>query len=310
MQERIHEKILNNVSGGIICIKKGTINYANPAAEHILNKTSDEMLNKPFAGVFIDYKENDDFNQIVLDSVIDSFNSHENIVQYFNGKEIKYLHMKSSVLRDEDKKIGILILIDDISELMKLRGIELDLQRIKEINEQLEIRNLQLKKEAETDKLTGLLNKKAMENLCADYLHNLKGNEKAALYLIDLDHFKEANDTYGHQCGDMILQMFANFLLEIFSVDAYVGRFGGDEFVILLKKSTNENFITEKAAGILKAARDVFIEGTEIKIGASVGVLIVSNAIEYKKAFEIADKALYFVKEHGRNNFHIAGSRV
>ena len=173
MQERIHEKILNNVSGGIICIKKGTINYANPAAEHILNKTSDEMLNKPFAGVFIDYKENDDFNQIVLDSVIDSFNSHENIVQYFNGKEIKYLHMKSSVLRDEDKKIGILILIDDISELMKLRGIELDLQRIKEINEQLEIRNLQLKKEAETDKLTGLLNKKAMENLCADYLHNL-----------------------------------------------------------------------------------------------------------------------------------------
>lgn len=309
MQELIHEKILNNVSGGIICIKKGTINYVNPAAEQILNKTSDKMLNKPFAGVFIDYEENDNFNQIVLDSVIDSFNSHENIVQYFNGKEIKYLHMKSSVLRDEGKKMGILILIDDISELMKLRGIELDLQRIKEINEQLEIRNLQLKKEAETDKLTGLLNKKAMENLCADYLHNLKGNEKAALYLIDLDHFKEANDTYGHQCGDMILQMFANFLLEIFSVDAYVGRFGGDEFVILLKKSTNENFITEKAAGILKAARDVFIEGTEIKIGASVGVLIVSNTIEYKKAFEIADEALYFVKEHGRNNFHIVGSR-
>ena len=305
MQDLIHEKILNNISGGIIYVRKGSINYVNPAAEIILSKTADEMLNSSFAAVFIDYEENDDFNQIVLDAIIDFNNAHENIVQYFDGENIKYLHIKSSALREDGKKMGILIFIDDITELMKLRGVELDLQRIKELNEQLEILNLQLKKESETDKLTGLLNKKSMENLCADYLQNLKENQIAALYMIDLDHFKEANDTYGHQCGDMILQMFANFLLEIFNVNAYVGRFGGDEFVILLKNPSDENFVTEKAASILKAAHDVFIEGMEIKIGASVGVLITSTAIEYKKAFELADEALYFVKEHGRNNFHI-----
>lgn len=306
MQQLIHEKILNNVSGGILYLKKGRINYVNPAAEIILSKTADEMRNEPFASIFIEYEENDDFNQIILDAIGDFKNAHENIVQYFDGENIKYLHIKSSSLRDSGEKIGILILMDDITELMKLRGVELDLQRIKEINHQLELRNIQLKKEAETDKLTGLLNKKAMENLCAECLQNLSQNNSAAFYMIDLDHFKEANDTYGHQCGDMILQMFANFLSEIFSENAYVGRFGGDEFSILLKNPSDEEFVASKARAILKAARDIFVEGMKIQITASVGVLISQNAVEYKKAFMLADEALYLVKENGRNNFHIA----
>lgn len=304
MKELIQEKILNNISGGILFIKDGVIKYANPAAENILNKPFDEMQNNSFATIFIDYSENDDFNQVVLDSIVDYSNAHENVVQYFDGENIKYFHMKSSILIDGGKKIGILILIDDITELMKLRGIKLDLQKIQELNQQLSLRNQQLKKESETDKLTGLLNKKAIENLCTDYLQSLE-NETAALYVIDLDHFKEANDTYGHQCGDIILQMFANLLQEIFSENAHVGRFGGDEFVILLKNPANENFVADKARAILKAAKNIFIEGMEIHITASIGLVYVSMATEYEKIFALADKALYFVKEQGRNNFHI-----
>ena len=304
MKELIQEKILNNISGGILFIKDGVIKYANPAAENILNKPFAEMQNNSFATIFIDYGENDDFNQVVLDSIVDYSNAHENVVQYFDGENIKYFHMKSSTLIDGGKKIGILILIDDITELMKLRGIKLDLQKIQELNQQLSLRNQQLKKESETDKLTGLLNKKAIENLCTDYLQSLE-NETAALYVVDLDHFKEANDTYGHQCGDMILQMFANLLQEIFSENAHVGRFGGDEFVILLKNPANENFVADKAREILKAAKNIFIEGMEIHITASIGSVYVSTATEYEKIFALADKALYFVKEQGRNNFHI-----
>ena len=302
----LHEKILNNISGGILFIKDGIIKYANPAAENILNKSFAEMQNNSFATIFIDYVENDDFNQVVLDSIVDYSNAHENIVQYFDGENqnLKYLHIKSSRLLEDGQKNSILILIDDITELMKLRGIELDLQKIQEMNQQLRLRNQQLKKESETDKLTGLINKKAMENLCTDYLQSLE-NETAALYVVDLDHFKEAKDTYGHQCGDMILQMFANLLQEIFSENAYVGRFGGDEFVILLKNPADENFVADKARAILKAAKDIFIEGREIHITASIGSVYVSTAAEYEKIFALADKALYFVKEQGRNNFHI-----
>lgn len=305
MNKVLHEKILNGISGGILFIKNGVIKYVNPAAEVILNKPFKLIQDRPFAGIFIEYKENDDFNQIILDTIQDYGNVHESIIQYFDGENIKYLHMKSSVLRDDLKRLGILILIDDITELMKLRGIELNLQRIKEINEQLQIKNAQLKKEVETDKLTGLFNKKAMENICAEYLHNLEENETAALYVIDLDHFKEANDTYGHQEGDMILQMFANFLRKIFNENACVGRFGGDEFVVLLKNTPNENLIAEKAQEILQAARDIFIEGMQIKITASVGAANISGVIDYEKAFALADKVLYAVKESGRNNFQI-----
>ena len=306
MQDLIHEKILKNISGGIIYISNGKISYVNPAAENILHKNASEMLNEPFAGIFIDYEENDSFNQIVLDAICDYANAHENVVQYFDGEKIKHLHIKTSSLREVGKKLGILILMDDITELMKLRGVELDLQRIKELNQELEVRNIQLKKESETDKLTGLLNKKAMENLCKDCLQDLQEDETAAFFIIDLDHFKEANDTYGHQCGDMILQMFANFLEEIFDENSYVGRFGGDEFVILLKNPIDENFVASKANEILKAAKDVFIEGMKIQITASVGVVIAKLAIDYQKAFVLADEALYFVKEHGRNNFYIS----
>lgn len=305
MREVIQEKILSNISAGILFVKNGVIQYANPAAEKILNKPFAEMQGNSFAEIFIEYEENDDFNQVVLDSIVDYANAHENVVQYFDGENIKYLHMKTSALREGTQKLGILILLDDITELMKLRGVELDLQKIQELNQQLRQRNQQLKIEAETDKLTGLLNKKAMENLCADYLQSLTENETAALYVIDLDHFKEANDTYGHQCGDMILQIFANSLQEIFAENAYVGRFGGDEFVILLKNPGEENFVADKARKILKVAKNIFIEGMNIKITASIGAVTVSAAAEYEKVFALADKAVYFVKENGRNNFHI-----
>lgn len=241
----IRERILQDISGGILFIKGGKIGYVNPAAAQILNKPAREMIEKPFAQVFMDYEENDDFNQTILDVILDPENTREGIVQYFNGETFKHFHIKTSFLHEGNKKIGILMLLDDITELMKLRGVELDFQKIKELNQEL-------KKESETDKLTGLLNKKALEYLCREFLL-LDGEESAALYVIDLDHFKEANDTYGHQCGDMILQRFANFLLEIFGKTAFVGRFGGDEFVVLLKRGVG-------GGGWRKKINDAFLE--------------------------------------------------
>ncbi len=140
MSDILHQNILNDVSGGTLYVASGKINYANPAAEKIFNKTAAEMLNQPFAKIFVDYAENDDFNQIIIDVIEDYSRTHENIVQYFDGKNFKYLHMKTSYLRNKTEKLGILILIDDITEVLKLCGVELSLQKIKELNTQLETR--------------------------------------------------------------------------------------------------------------------------------------------------------------------------
>lgn len=140
MSDILHQNILNDVSGGTLYVASGKINYANPVAEKIFNKTAAEMLNQPFAKIFVDYAENDDFNQIIIDVIADYSRTHENIVKYFDGKNFKYLHMKTSYLRNKTEKLGILILLDDITEVLKLCGVELNLQKIKELNAQLETR--------------------------------------------------------------------------------------------------------------------------------------------------------------------------
>lgn len=138
MAEILHQQILNDVSGGMLYVTGGKISYVNPAIEKIFGKTADTLLNQSFAKIFVDYAENDDFNQIFIDAIEDFSRKHENIVQYFDGKNFKYLHMKTSILYDGQKKMGMLIMIDDITEVLKLCGVELTLQKIKEMNAQLE----------------------------------------------------------------------------------------------------------------------------------------------------------------------------
>lgn len=293
----IFEKILQYISGGVLYIVQGTIVYANPAALEILNKNEDELLNLSFAEVFFEYSENDDFNQMLLDVIYDKNRRHENIVQYFDGQNFRNLHVLSSVLKNENE-FGIVLMMDDVTELLRLRGIALDIDKIKRINEQLKVA-------AETDRLTNLLNKSTMENLCREHLSKLSAGEKSALYVIDLDHFKEANDTYGHQCGDKILQQFADGLKKIFSDNAYIGRFGGDEFVILVKNFLNENEITDRARKILQTAMNISIDNMDLQITASIGISIAKIGDDYTQTFKRADESLYIVKSQGRNNFHM-----
>lgn len=309
MQEKtflIYREILHDISAGVIYIHHGKISYVNPATLEILDKKESELLNKTFAESFFEHIENDDFNQTILEVIYDSNHKHEKIVQYFDGEEIKNLHIRTSLLKFNSNPLGIIILIDDVTELMKLRGIALDLEKIKEINCQLSTSRDFYKHNSETDNLTGLLNKIAFEKICSEYIETLAENKTAALFVIDLDRFKEANDTHGHQFGDLILKKFSEQLQKIFESENLIGRFGGDEFVILLKNVRDEKFVTEKAAAIVKAATDLNFPDKEFKISASVGIAIFSGAEKnYSEIFSTADKSLYVVKTQGRNGFSI-----
>ena len=166
------------------------------------------------------------------------------------------------------------------------------------------------KLDSETDKLTNTFNKAGFERLAREQLDTLGGNG-AALYMIDLDHFKEANDTYGHKCGDEILQKFATALKCVFRQSDYVGRFGGDEFVVLIEGTLTQEVVGRKALQILEAARTIAIEGKDVRISASVGVAIVPNhGKSYEELFQVADKALYKVKSEGRNGYSIASEDI
>ncbi len=162
------------------------------------------------------------------------------------------------------------------------------------------------KSESETDRLTGLINKVAMEKLCRYRIEKFPDGIVGALYIIDLDHFKEANDTYGHQHGDEILRTFARSLRGIFRSTDAVARFGGDEFVVLIAAIPDPGIIDRQARHILQIARSVTIGGKNAAITASVGIaLSPKNGNNYDELFRIADRALYNVKENGRDGYCI-----
>ncbi|MBD3879714.1 MAG: diguanylate cyclase, partial [Quinella sp. 1Q5] len=112
--------------------------------------------------------------------------------------------------------------------------------------------------ESELDKLTELFNKKTMENLCKMKLKTFNENEAAniflAFYIIDLDHFKEVNDLLGHQFGDKVLVEFAKGLKKIFRPNDCIGRFGGDEFVVIVDSLPNMEVVVRKAEQIKQIA--------------------------------------------------------
>lgn len=167
------------------------------------------------------------------------------------------------------------------------------------------------KLESEMDKLTGLLNKVATERLAHERLVNMAEGTMAALYIIDLDHFKEANDTYGHQVGDVILKDFAAKLKALFRTGDCVGRFGGDEFVVLICGLPDNSVIIRKAKQILTLARSIAVPGKDVHITASVGIAIVSRpGHEYNEIFHAADNSLYRVKKAGRDGYAIGEGEV
>ena len=163
--------------------------------------------------------------------------------------------------------------------------------------------------ESELDKLTELFNKKTMENLCKMKLKTFNENEAAniflAFYIIDLDHFKEVNDLLGHQFGDKVLVEFAKGLKKIFRPNDCIGRFGGDEFVVIVDSLPNMEVVIRKAEQIRQIAFNLALEGKSHFVTASIGIAVApQNGRDYDTLFSVADKAVYHVKNNGKNGYY------
>ena len=141
-REFIRESIIRDMSEGVMTIGfDGIVTYLNPAAEKILARKTDEIVGQPFALCFFDYPENDNFSQTILDAAYDRDHTHENVVSYFTGEETRQLHVTTSFLHDGEERVGIIVVLSDISELVELRDAVKAMERIKALNGQLELRN-------------------------------------------------------------------------------------------------------------------------------------------------------------------------
>ena len=140
--ELIHESIMQDMTEGVMTIGlDGVITYVNPAAASILEMDAHDLAGKKFLQCFFEYPENDAFNQTILDAVYDSATTHRNVVPYFTGSRFRQLHVTTSYLHDNGVKVGVIAVLSDISELTELRDAVKAMQRIRQLNSQLELRN-------------------------------------------------------------------------------------------------------------------------------------------------------------------------
>ncbi len=187
-------------------------------------------------------------------------------------------------------------------------------EKIKVVNKDLEIVNEKLDVESKTDFMTGLNNRRQIMNLYSHLKkHALKENKLLSVIMIDIDYFKKINDKYGHEAGDKVLKKVSELLLENTRGNDHVGRFGGEEFMILMPDCNRD-----KAYGLAERIRMKIEEtpitidnsGTQVNVTISVGISCLDSRIQNNKdTISEADKALYVAKEKGRNqviNFNVA----
>ncbi|OIJ18410.1 hypothetical protein BKP45_12615 [Anaerobacillus alkalidiazotrophicus] len=202
--------------------------------------------------------------------------------------ELMYIHSHISPVRRDDEVSHFIIAFHDVTQLRRAES--------------------QLNIMYSIDPLTQLPNRHCFEE---DLLKKLQLEKKSqnpfALFFLDLDRFKFFNDTLGHQVGDELIMDIANKLRDIENKYITLYRFGGDEFIFLIKKVDTEEQIDELAEKILQIFKSAFIiQGNSLMLTCSIGISIYpDSSTSLKKLVECADTAMHYAKERGKDTYQI-----
>lgn len=246
--------------------------------------------------IFSQMKENGRKN------VIGQLSERNLLNEYHQGKEsfniqFKMLHQGKEIwvscmiylMRDDlEHHVQALIFINDIDEKKK--------------------KELELQERAEKDGLTGLYNAETVKIKVDTFLESLWAMEGKHIFaLMDLDNFKEINDTFGHQCGDRVLKDVADTLRKKIRRDDIIGRLGGDEFVFMLLNvqefSSVENIFKELGEELNKTYQK---DGKAVTISASFGIAIApEQGSIFQELYRKSDQVLYEVKRTRKNGYRL-----
>ncbi|HWT75998.1 MAG TPA: diguanylate cyclase [Mobilitalea sp.] len=182
----------------------------------------------------------------------------------------------------------------------------------KMVNIDIQKRELEaLEYKATRDPLTGIYNKEITIKKIEKYIYGNR-NSKHMLMFIDFDDFKKVNDSYGHLVGDKVLAYVTGRIREEFSEGEIIGRMGGDEFIVFAGNITDVTEVLKKADNLVKTLNTVYTDqGCTIPISGSIGISVYpKDGMHYEQLLERADKALYQVKEQGKNSYMLYDSAI
>lgn len=248
---------------------------------------------------------------ILLDVMMPHMDGNEVARRIKANKSLPYIPiiMQTALDTTQSKVDGLESGADDYitkpinyAELQARMGAAL---RIKVLQDQVEAKNVQLAEMAITDSLTGVFNRRHLDQTLDEmFEHSLRLHEPLSLAMFDVDHFKRVNDKHGHQVGDLVLAEFAHQLKHLARDIDRIGRYGGEEFVVLLPGTVLDAGVTfaKRVRQEVEAHRFKF-DGGSLICTISVGVAAwphprIQSRGQLVKA---ADDALYIAKSLGRN---------
>ena len=214
------------------------------------------------------------------------------VKEYIKKKSEKFRCDVQILTENQYNWVELIGAIDNETKHNKLIGVAIDITNRKKAESVL-------KKEATTDPLTGIINRRRLEQIIQNHLNS----EIFSFLMLDIDFFKKINDTYGHPVGDKILIHIVNICKEQLRKNDYIARIGGEEFAILLPQIDKDeaNLIANRIKE--KIQNTPFIEKKE-PINCTVSIGCMTNTNQYSKIsdiYELADAALYRAKNAGRN---------
>jgi diguanylate cyclase (GGDEF)-like protein/PAS domain S-box-containing protein len=320
-----YEAILNNASVGIAFTKDRAFQHANRAFEELFGWPAGELVGKSGMVVWGSPEEYAEVGSVV-GPMLAKGESIEIERQMMNHDGSKFwCRLQARPIDPVNPAAGGTIwIIEDVTERrnavehLRLLNEQLE-ERVNERTEELGRINAQLKEEMDDrqtaealarhlalhDTLTGLPNRLLLQDRLAQALAQAKREEwRVAVMFIDLDRFKNINDTLGHAAGDDILREMARRLRSSLRDSDTVSRVGGDEFVIVLRHVqavADIPFTTGKLMAEMSAP--VVIAGRELRVTPSIGVSVFPNDSEDPtKLLSYADAAMYHAKANGRRN--------
>lgn len=295
------EDLLTNALDAIWVIDEdGIVRYVNPAAEALSGYDRDELIGRPLA--------------TILPPGVAAVHT-QYLRRYLEAGPQFHIMGKvrefSIIARDgEEIPVGLRAFeIPPPDDKRCFGAIMQDYRPRRELEAERDALMARLSEQALSDELTGLPNRRAFFDELARVQAAMRRSElPAAIAVLDIDHFKQVNDTYGHAAGDVALQVLAEVLRTTLRGEDFLARIGGEEFALVLRGA--DLGVAERIAERMRervAATPVDLpEGQTIRVTVSIGVAPFSANCRDLACLKAADKALYEAKNSGRNRVCLA----
>lgn len=286
---QLAERVISaSLEGVIITNAKGRIEFVNPAFTHTTGYTAEEVMGKTPA-ILSSGRHDEHFYDKMWKTLREQGYWRGEI---WNRRKTGELYLEL---------LTITSIQDEQGDISHFAALFTDITHIRENEDQI-------RKLAYYDALTQLPNRRLLEDRLEQALrHSHRHQQQLAVLFIDLDHFKQVNDTLGHAAGDELLLVISKRMTSRLREDDTLARLGGDEFIAVLPDLVEPDEVIRVARRLLEAVGEpITLSGQQFRIGCSLGIsLYPEDADTSQLLLQKADAAMYRAKQEGRNTFRL-----